>query len=159
MSDEIHSALRTRLKHKLTEAGISVNALEKQAGLKRSAVQNIIHGKSKKPSADILFAITKVLGCPIQELLGQPSKSIASTKATMIEPTSVIEGIFNSGLYAQAATSAAEVFRNRFFQPTRTQALDFILEIYHYSTKSGKEAIDEHFAEWLFDKSFPHKRM
>src|SRR5438445_761981 len=63
------SFLQQRLKEKMTAIRISAHALEKQAGLKPSAVQNILHGRSKKPSAEILFAVAKILGCPVDELI------------------------------------------------------------------------------------------
>ena len=40
---------------------LSIYALEKKAGLKRSAARNILQGFSKKPSAEALKAIAGVL--------------------------------------------------------------------------------------------------
>jgi transcriptional regulator with XRE-family HTH domain len=149
--------LSDTLRTKLAEAGISVHALEKQAGLKRSAVQNIIHGKSKKPSADILFAITKVLGCSIQELIGQPQSSKILPSHPQPASTQTNESSFDPDLYAKACVAAAAIFKSHNHQPNYHSAIDYIREIYQYSLNSQKQDIDNFFAEWLFDKFFINK--
>jgi transcriptional regulator with XRE-family HTH domain len=158
VKNEKQSALRVNLKHKLAEVGISVHALEKQAGLKRSAVQNIIHGKSKKPSADILFAITKVLGCQIQELVGQtPTVRLFTPSRPAAVSMQTTGTTFNADLYVKASKAAAIVFTQRQYEPNSAAAIDYIQEIYQYSVNSQKEEIDSFFAEWLFEKIFVSK--
>lgn len=155
------TALPHKLKEKLTEAGISVHALEKQAGLKRSAVQNILHGKSKKPSAEILCAITRVLGCSIDDLIGQklsnypPSLETAKYLSRGISDIAENRTNFNSELYIHAAKIAAKIFKRHQLNPIHTIALNYINEIYQYSMNSKQENIDECFALWLYEKLFP----
>ena len=149
------SALQLRLKNKLAASGISVNALEKQAGLKRSAVQNIIHGKSKKPSADIIMAITKVLGCSLNDLIDPPANT--SPQITTLQPATTLqspkmEGLFQPELYAKATKKAIDLLKNRQLHLTNTESIDYIREIYQYSANTDSKEIDPRFAEWLLNK-------
>lgn len=156
------TALHDKLKEKLMEAGISVHALEKQAGLKRSAVQNILHGKSKKPSAEILYAITKVLGCSIQDLIGHKDTSnhsaFSQPNYLSTEDTTENNIPLNTDLYINAGKTAAKIFKSQNFNPNQTLALKYIQEIYQYSLNSKQEDIDQRFALWLFEKLFSHQK-
>lgn len=152
--------LPRKLKEKLQETGMSVHALEKQAGLKRSAVQNILHGRSKKPSAEILYAITKVLGCSIPDLIGQkepafdsPSQTALSLPVPDFNP-SKSEELFNGELYLCAVKYAVKILKIRDITLNQTKAMYFINEIYQYSNQNKKNTIDEAFASWLFEKLF-----
>src|ERR1044071_10317590 len=64
------------LKEKIHAKGISINALEKQAGLRRGAIQNIIYGRSRNPGIEILRTIAQVLECSVSELIGEDVPSI-----------------------------------------------------------------------------------
>src|SRR5271155_5297523 len=65
------TALQIRLKHLMQEKNLRTSDLEKLAGLKMSAVRNILLGKTKHPKAETLQAIVDVLGCTIADLLGK----------------------------------------------------------------------------------------
>ena len=65
-----------KLKNKISEVGISVHALEKKAGLKQSSIQNILYGKSKKPSFHIMQSIAQALNCTVTELLEEDHKVV-----------------------------------------------------------------------------------
>lgn len=145
------SLLQQRLKEKLSEAGLSVHALEKQAGLKRSAVQNILHGRSKKPSAQILQAVAKILGCDINELLSTHSATHASFTNSAIASA---EQTFNARLYTEAAQVAGDILQQAMAIPSTSQALFYIQEIYQYSVETNKTHIDNDFALWLANKTF-----
>lgn len=153
--------LNERLKQKMDESGLSVHALEKKAGLKRSAIQNILHGRSKKPSAEILFAISKVFGCSMRELLDKNSPSVRYHGSTprlpatpSVTPSPHNELPIDIELYVKAAKTAEKVFKQYSTRYNETAALTYILEIYQYSSKNHHENIDSCFAEWLFKKTF-----
>jgi transcriptional regulator with XRE-family HTH domain len=65
MSTSVAKHISTRMRAK----NLSLSELEKEAGLKRHTVQNIMRGRSKRPSADILQAVADVLGCSVKDLL------------------------------------------------------------------------------------------
>lgn len=64
MNTSVAKQISVRMKAK----NLSILMLEREAGLKNHAVRNILRGKSKRPSADILQAIADVLGCTVKEL-------------------------------------------------------------------------------------------
>lgn len=150
--------LQQRLREKMSEIGISAHALEKQAGLKRSAVQNILHGRSRKPSAQILLAVTKILGCDINDLLGHPGEEFEDT--TLANQSEMLQdAAVNTHLFAEAAQVANEIVQSFGINPTAPQLLKFINEIYNYSLRSQKPIIDRNFAEWLANKSWSDNKI
>ncbi len=153
--------LNERLRQKMDETGLSVHALEKKAGLKRSAVQNILHGRSKKPSAEILFAISKVFGCSMRELLDKNSPPVHyhDSIPQLIHPPAPATAQRNEipidiELYVKAVKTAEKIFKKFPTSYNETAALNYILEIYQYTAKNNHEKIDSCFAQWLFNKSF-----
>lgn len=148
--------LQQRLREKMSEIGISAHALEKQAGLKRSAVQNILHGRSRKPSAQILLAVTKILGCDINDLLGHQEEEFQDAT---LESEALQDAAVNTHLFAEAAQVANEIVQGFGITPTAPQLLKFINEIYNYSLRSQKASIDRNFAEWLANKSWSSTKM
>lgn len=149
--------LQHNLKRKMQEVGISAHALEKRAGLKRSAVQNILHGRSHRPSAQILYAITKILGGSISELIG---KFESDNDEQVQSPTVTDEDkTFNPSLYAEAAKMAHEIFVSQEITPSQNKALHFIEEIYSYAYENQCATIDEKFAQWLAKKWWGDKKL
>jgi|GEM_PF-5722171 len=73
------SYLQQRLKEKINEAGHSIQALERQAGLKPSAIQNIIAGKSRNPKIETLHAIAQILDCSVEDFVPKTSLAELST--------------------------------------------------------------------------------
>ncbi len=57
------SSLAENIQMKLNEKKISITEFERSAGLKRSAVANILTGKSKNPTIEVVISIAKRLGC------------------------------------------------------------------------------------------------
>ncbi len=139
------SQLQSAIKEKMSELGISVHALEKQAGLKRSAVQNILHGRSKNPSAHILHAVAKILGCNINDLLVNPEMTSSLSQAA----ADTTEEPLNIALYAEAAKQASVALSEDSGTYSATQVLRYIKEIYQYSIDSNLSHIDKNFATWL----------
>ena len=147
MSDK-KTYLKEMLYKKMSEANLSAHALEKQAGLKRSAVQNILYGKSKKPSAEILGAITKVLGCSIDDLLNKSNQPSTKTVET---DNSALDAL----LYSKAAQITHEILAAQSISPTKSELLSYIDEIYQYATSNHLREIDVNFAVWLAKKQWP----
>lgn len=146
-----HESLQARLRKKMAEAGFSAHALEKQAGLKRSAVQNILYGKSKKPSAEILGAITKILGCSISELLNQQQENVQLKSNYLLESHADMNEL-DTALYAKAVQVANNIFQAHQINLNKQDALNYINEIYQYALNSHQTDIDIVFAEWLAKK-------
>jgi transcriptional regulator with XRE-family HTH domain len=143
------NTLQKQLKEKLEERKMTVTALEKSAGLKRSAVHNILRGRSKKPSAEILHAIARILNCTIDELLDVNTVASSNSQSDTRSHLPI-----NSRLYAEAAKIADKIFSDKKMAPSQSLALSFIEEIYLYTLQSGLQNIDLKFSIWLADKWF-----
>ena len=59
-----------QIKRRMIAKSLNIQSLEKKAGLKISAVRNILNGTSKKPNVFTLYAIAEALSCSILDLLG-----------------------------------------------------------------------------------------
>jgi len=148
------SQLQKTLKGKMRETGLSAHLLEKQAGLKRSSVQNILQGRSRKPSAEILYAIAKILGCSINELLGDFENNKNTTQpATQPSTTdNSANDMININLYAEATQLTNEILTHQNIVPDRQKTLKFIEEVYNYALENKLTTIDVQFARWLAKK-------
>lgn len=140
-----------QIKEKMTERGLSAHALEKLAGLKLSAVQNIIYGRSKNPSMNILLPIAQALDCTVSELLeedvpvgGHKNISLAHT------PTSNLP--WNPDLYLATFQIMNTLAKNKNLALSREKMASGVEEAYAYSLKNKKSRPDRHFAAWLIEK-------
>lgn len=66
-----------RIKARLEELGISEREAGRRAGFGLSYVGDVIHGRSKEPSAERLLKLAEVLGCDLDYLIsgGAPARS------------------------------------------------------------------------------------
>jgi transcriptional regulator with XRE-family HTH domain len=136
------SVLQKNLRSQLKEKNLSVHALEKKSGLKAGAVQNILQGKSKKPSADLIFAIAQELHCSVEELLQEttPLKKQPSKK-------------WVPGLYMDALKIMNALVDERKIEMGKESLLKLVEEVYLYSLDGGLEQADRKFSEWLISNS------
>lgn len=145
------SALQYQLRHRMLDLGISANALEKRAGLKPSAVQNILQGKSKRPTALLLQAIANELNCSITDLLSENPFSSSEIKK---ENETQQSNEWNSKLYVDAIKIVEELLSQRNIQTTKDVVLKYADEVYRYSADGGLSQLDRRFAAWLIDQYF-----
>lgn len=147
--------LRQRIKDKLHEKGMSVHAFEKSAGLKQSAVQNILQGRSKRPRSDILQIIARNLNCSVEELLGEETHYLLQPTVEAENTTSdILKNIpWDKELYFKAMEMVLKLTKNTTLPLSRTEILTAIDEIYSYSVQSKKQQIDKRFAEWFLNKT------
>lgn len=146
MKTNLSKQLATRLKAK----NISVHSLEKEAGLKTHAVRNIVRGKSKKPSAEIMQAIADVLGCTVRDLLESPD--IFDEISTEEVETIVDKTLFtNRALLEKTVVCINSILSKSSKEITIRQALTCIEEVYVHALKNGANKPDEEFASWFID--------
>jgi transcriptional regulator with XRE-family HTH domain len=138
--------LATKIKHLAEENKLSVLALEKKSGLKTGAVRNILTGHSKKPSAEILLAISKVLGCSIGELLDEDSEKKPENKLRQKMFIAHIE------LLRQVVNYSIDFYLKHKIDLTNVDFFDEIMQIYLYSVRDDRNEFDEKFADWLLEK-------
>lgn len=127
--------------------------MEKQAGLKRSSVRNIINGFSKKPSAECLKSIADALGCFVDELLGF-SDNIKGINNIL--PSTKIKTSYkwDSKLYLESVKFVSKVLEEKSGDLKLEQVTSFISESYKYSVDKGSDKIDHDFTKWLANKIF-----
>ena len=145
-----NSSLQHQLRHRMQDMGLSANAIEKRAGLKPSAVQNILQGKSKRPAAMLLQAIANELNCSAADLLGETIPALGSDKNMKIKEKEKEE--WNSRLYVEAIQTVEEILAKNHIKASKEIILKYADEVYRYSLASGKEELDKHFAAWLIQR-------
>jgi transcriptional regulator with XRE-family HTH domain len=138
-----------KIKNRISEAGISVHALEKKAGLKQSSIQNIIYGKSKKPSFHIMQSIAQALNCPVTELI-EEDDNIIKGKEPSLETTQA----WNADLYIDVLNTINILAKNKNISLTKEKMFECAEEVYLYTLRTHKTKPDKLFAEWFIEKNF-----
>lgn len=138
--------LQKNLRHRLEENNISANALERKAGLKPSAVQNILQGKSKRPAAELLIAISNELGCAVEDLLSEKKDSRDQKGVKEWIPTLYV----NSLRVVQLELERMKV------NLEKQEVLALADEVYTYSVRGSTQFADKRFATWLVSKKVNH---
>jgi transcriptional regulator with XRE-family HTH domain len=133
--------LRTTLKKKLLEHNISASALEKKAGIRPSSLQNIIQGRSKNPSIEILQLTARALNCTVSELLGEKQET------PDIQPFCAA-GIWNQDLYLQTIQTVLQVYAQKRLNTSKRVLLHTIEQVYTYCAQYDKKSIDADFVDW-----------
>ena len=134
-------ALSARLKKKMEEKNITAHALEKKAGLKTSAVHNILYGRSKNPSLNLVQTIAEALDCTLSELLG-------NNESLNLNP----DIKWDCDLYVGCLQTVSQLLKWKKMTFSRQKILECVDEVYLYSLKSDRKTADEHFAEWFIVK-------
>lgn len=144
------------IREKMNKKGISVHALEKQAGLKSSAIHNILYGRSKNPSVKVIKAIANALECDISELINDErpqTEEKTSEKTGLFSPGGGDNIQWNSKLYLKSFERVNSLLKRKGSSLTKEKILNVVDEIYSYSQKTGRDEVDDFFAEWLVDKN------
>ena len=135
------NALSQKISYLLKQKNLSINEFEKTAGLSKSSVSNIIHGRSKSPSIDLIHTIAKNLGCTIEYLI----EPYTQEKETFPSETN----------YRLAADAANRLAEHLITQGMNVSTIDFYKsaqEIYQFTKDSGQAYIDERFIKWCIKK-------
>lgn len=144
--------LKQKLREKLTEQNLSIAGLERKAGLRMSAVRNILRGQTKKPSAYTLKKIAIALNCEIDDLIVEErlvNKNDHFQREGRQKSSFKVE---EPDLLQQVAETLMTILKARSLDLTIDQVLKIIKESYTFSVKSGKKTVDHHFIEWMIDK-------
>lgn len=139
--------LSLNIKQLIDDQNLSIQGLEKKSGLKTNAVRNILTGHSKKPSAEILLAISRVLGCSVEDLYGEKNQEQSSAQAAALEAP-----IQDKALFEQTCREVLHFHQENALPFTAKQFLDDVIQIYFYCLQSQTRAFDGRFAQWLLSK-------
>ncbi len=136
------NALSQKISLLLKQKKLTITEFEKASGLGKSAVSNIIHGRSKNPSIELISTIAKNLGCTIEYLILEPcpqDKVIPSNET-------------NYKLCVEAANRLAEHLMSNEINVPASNFYKCAQEIYQFARESGQEYIDERFVKWSTKK-------
>lgn len=146
----MESSLQRKIKDYLETNNVSVAALERNAGLKTNVARNILRGISRKPTAVTLRAIADVMGCTVEELLGdrgevsQPRTKPSSHRTLPLESPELLDNVLHSIL---------AVIQKNNYQLTVQQTLFILEEVYAYTIKKESPMIDKDFVEWFVKRT------
>lgn len=145
---EMHANLAKKIRELIDEKNLSVQGLEKKAGLSINSIRSILTGHSKKPSAEHLLAISKVLGCSIGELLDEELSNRTQRpifKELTFTHTELLEEIF---LYI------VRFYKKNTKPLTNKELYDATEKIYLYLVKNNEGDFDKDFSDWYLDSRF-----
>ncbi len=144
--------LVVKLKEKMTQEGLTAYSLERNAGLKPNAVHNIISGRSKNPSINVLQTIAQTLNCTVSDLIGEVNLGSHFNNAPSENPVTFCE-ILDNELYIKSLSYFAELLTKHKCWMAKEKILECVEEIYLYSYRKGLNKVDTHFAKWFFEKT------
>lgn len=146
----MESYLQRRIKNYLDATGLSVSALERQAGLKINVARNILRGQSRRPTAETLQAIANVMECTVQDLLGVKKETFTSSIKQPDDGSSLLESpeILNESLQC-----ILNIIQEKGYNVTIKQTLTLLEEVYAYSMKKSPPHVEKDFVEWFIKRT------
>jgi transcriptional regulator with XRE-family HTH domain len=75
---EAHMELAERIKKRMEEKGLTLADLARQTGVAKGYLWEILGSRAKRPSANTLYEIARVLGTSVADLLGRETSEQAS---------------------------------------------------------------------------------
>ena len=142
--------LQEEIQVRMEDKNLTASELEKKAGLKMSAVRNILTGKSNNPGIEVLSAIARLLSCSVDELIGETkSQSYISTIADLNKIK--LTHAWNLELYQDCLNAIQHQIQIKNFKPTMEQILFFVKEAYIYSLEGKENKADMRFTKWIVD--------
>lgn len=140
-----------QIKERMTQKGVSAHALEKLAGLKNSAVHNILYGRSKNPSINTLLAISRALECDVSDLLSDSCQPHLFLKENLDGDGQPL--VWNAELYMDTLKIVHSLSLRHNISLSKAQWFACTEEVYAYSLKHNRAKPDKNFAEWILEKS------
>lgn len=136
--------LQEQIESRMQDKNLNARELERRAGLKISAVRNILSGQSKNPGIEVIAAVAKLLNCSTDELLGiEQSKSEA--------PKQKVINVWDYNLYENCLKEVHSYLTSKSLKPQAEQILFFIREAYIYSLEGKDKRADLRFIKWIID--------
>jgi hypothetical protein len=145
----MYDNLQMQIKRRMVAKSLNIQSLEKKAGLKISAVRNILNGTSKKPNVFTLYAIAEALDCSILDLLGS---DVGATSGSAYESPNAARPWAGS-LFSEIVNIVRKTHEERKCPLSSDKALAMIQEIYYYSLSKNEAKMDENFCQWVIDKN------
>ncbi len=138
--------LQEQIEARMHEKNLNARELERRAGLKISAVRNILSGQSKNPGIEVITSMAKILNCSTDELLGIESKKDKSDT-----PKQKVIDIWDYSLYENCLKEVHNYLQSKSLKSHAEQILFFVREAYIYSLEGKDKKADLRFIKWIVD--------
>ena len=151
------SNIKEKMRDKLNSQNLSITNLAKEAGLKRSAVSNILLDRVKKPNYAMIKAIAKVFECSHKDLVGVDEEEYNALNVRGVEVDPLRQTNWNSELYLNTVIAFNKFCLHNTKSPTNlAKAQELINEIYnfHLQKQNNNNIIDQDFVKWIAKRSF-----
>ena len=143
--------LAENIQTKLDEQKMSVSEFERLAGLKRSAVSNILSGKSKNPTLEVVMSIANRLGCSIEELIDSGVPANKATRSINVNPKDPEEGL----LFFETGDLLLNKLKSLNLHPSFTNFINCFKELFFYATHGQNNRFrDDDFLVWIIKQHF-----
>ncbi len=138
--------LQEQIETRMHEQNLNAREVERRAGLKISAVRNILSGQSKNPGIETISAVAKILNCSTDELLGaEPKINIPEA------PKQKLISEWDYSLYKNCLKEVQNYLQSKNLKAQAEQILFFIREAYIYSLEGKDKNPDLRFIKWIID--------
>lgn len=146
--------LQAQIKDRMEAKNLTIYALEKKAGLNRSAVRNILQGFSKNPSIEILSAVASALDCTLNDLVGANESGKFTYKAERKAPITKTKDCspWHKELYIEIINILSKIASEKELELSLGQMNDLVQESYKYSLSKNSKNADKDFCNWLINR-------
>lgn len=141
------TVLQRTLQGYLDKNGLTVAGMERDAGLKINVIRNILRGQSKRPTAETLQALSRLMGCSIQDLLSEDETTVSTKPHSQTETK-----ILSPEILTQIVEVVFQVCKEKGRELTIRQLSGILEEVYTYSMAKKPPAVDKTFIEWYVMK-------
>lgn len=138
-----HQLLKDNIETLLSQKKYKVLQVEEKAGLKHGNLSNILSGRSKKPSGEILLAIANVFGVSVEELF-QKNSIEASSYLTKLDLT----------LFLEISSYLIELILEKKLNIHYSDLVSMINEIYEYGASDKEKQLDKKFINWYLQQKY-----
>lgn len=141
--------LQNKIKSQFLKSNLSIREVERRAGLNRSALSNILQGKSKNPTLHTLYALAEGLECSLSDFVETPESE--ETKDSQ-QPKVQIAFPLLLPLLHETIDIVAKYFKDIDYEPNLDQFWICVKKVYVHALENQNNEIDHLYAEWLIDK-------
>ena len=140
--------LQNKIKSQFLKSNLSIREVERRAGLNRSALSNILEGKSKNPTLHTLYALAEGLECSLSDFIETP----VSEETGNLPPKVQIAFPLIIPLLHETIDVVEKYFKNSEYEPNLEQFWICVKKVYVHALENDHDGIDHLYAEWLIEK-------
>ena len=147
-------ALKEIIQQKLKENGLSINAVEKLAGIGTSSLRHFLNGRTKNPDLETLNALARVLKCDLPNLLGLNPKTLSEDQ----EKDQNINKPVNYNLYIQVTSFVCDFLKEQKASSISNEVfLEALKKIYYFCLLQKNGILDKEFANWYIKEIIDYR--